>query len=395
MAWPLPPRRRHRQPREPRPGHRDRAGGPVHRYNRTHVSLYRMTGARRRPGHRRAVAEQSMDRGADVTEEFLAAGGRITTTYPFDLARLLQRSIHEHSAETAVVCDGQARSYAGLGDRAYRLRHALPALGVHAGDRVAVLLSNRLEYPEVDVGLAFSCAVRVSLNVRLGLEDLSYILDDSGARVLISEQRFDDVAAELASRHGVHWVRMGAGTSPDAAVGYEELLSGSSGRRELDGTTDAAPAWISYTSGTTGRPKGVVLSSRALVNVAFNLMLEMGPISTERSVLLPQPLSHGAGYFVIPYLASRWDCARDAQVRPSGGAAPRAQARHLHAEVRTSDAHRHPGDRPAGAVRLDHLRSGTDADAADRASTGPLRPDPDAAVRPVRGAGDHHLAAET
>ncbi len=239
-----------------------------------------------------------------MTEEFSAAGGRITTAYPFDLARLLQRSIHEHGGDTAVVCGGEARSYAELGDRAYRLRHALAALGVHAGDRVAVLLNNRLEYPEVDVGLAFGGAVRVALNVRLGLEDLSYILDDSGARVLISEQHFDDVAAELASRHGVHWVRMGAGTSPGAAVGYEELLAGSSGRRDLNGSPDARPAWISYTSGTTGRPKGVVLSSRALVNVAFNLMLEMGPISSGRSILLPQPLSHGAGYFVIPYLAA-------------------------------------------------------------------------------------------
>jgi acyl-CoA synthetase (AMP-forming)/AMP-acid ligase II len=169
---------------------------------------------------------------------------------------------------------------------------------------VAVLLSNRLEYPEVDVGLAMAGLVRVAINVRLSLDELSYIIADSQARVLVTEDLYDEDAAELVDRHGVHWIRMGSTKPPASARSYEDLLSSSSASSTMELLPDSAAAWVAYTSGTTGRPKGVVLSHRALVSVAFNLMSEMGPIAPGQSILLPQPLSHGAGMFAIPYLAT-------------------------------------------------------------------------------------------
>lgn len=223
--------------------------------------------------------------------------------WPFDVGRLLHRSMCEHARDTAISFHGESRTYGELGDRAVRLAHGLRGLGLERGDRVAVLLSNRLEYPEVDAALAFAGLVRVALNVRLGTDDLSFILEDSRARALVTEDAYDVAAAELASRRDVHWVRIGDG-GIGAAQDYETLIERNAGDGPVEVLPDAAPAWISYTSGTTGRPKGVVLSHRALVNVAFNLMLEMGPIAPGRSILLPQPLSHGAGYFLVPYLAA-------------------------------------------------------------------------------------------
>lgn len=224
--------------------------------------------------------------------------------WPFGIGRLVDRAVREHSRDVAVSFEGRDRSYGELGNRAHHLAQGLRALGLEAGDRVAVLMSNRLEYPEVDVGLAFAGLVRVAMNVRLNVEELSYIVDDCNARLLLTEHRYDKIAAELVDRHNVHWVRLGSEMGPAPSRSYENLIERSSGQQSIEMVPDDAPAWISYTSGTTGRPKGVVLSHRALVNVAFNLMLEMGPIVPGRSILLPQPLSHGAGYFVVPYLAA-------------------------------------------------------------------------------------------
>ena len=224
--------------------------------------------------------------------------------WPFDVARLIRRSIDEHASDVAVSFDGRDLTYGELGDRARRLANALRSAGLQPGDRVAVLLSNRLEYPEVDVALAFAGLVRVALNVRLAVDDLDYIFADAEVRALVSEEVFDEVASELAERHEIQWVRVGSGSAPSGASSYERLIAETSLPSGIEHRPDSAPAWISYTSGTTGRPKGVVLSHRALVNVAFNLMLEMGPIAPGGSILLPQPLSHGAGYFVVPYLAA-------------------------------------------------------------------------------------------
>ncbi len=77
------------------------------------------------------------------------------TSWPFDVTRLMRRSIREHADDTAVVFEQERQSYAALGARAERLAGGLHGLGLDEGDRVAVLLSNRLEYPEVNVGLAF------------------------------------------------------------------------------------------------------------------------------------------------------------------------------------------------------------------------------------------------
>lgn len=222
----------------------------------------------------------------------------------FDVGRLVRRAVRERGQDIAVVCDGRSRTYAQLGDRAERLACAIRGLGLGRGERVAVLLSNRLEYPEVDVGLAFGGLVRVALNVRLGTEDLSYILEDSTARVILTEERYDEVAAELVERHDLLWIRMGPRCSSARSRDYETLLETSRPEVVELSLPDSAPAWISYTSGTTGRPKGVVLSHRALVQVGFNLMVELGPVTAGSSILLPQPLSHGAGYFVLPYLAA-------------------------------------------------------------------------------------------
>lgn len=223
--------------------------------------------------------------------------------WPFGLGKVLDRSFSEHGSDLAVATDTSRRTYEHLGVRAHRLANALRSLGLRPGDSVAVLLTNRIEYPEVDAALAIAGLVRVALNVRLGLDECSFILDDSSARAIVSEEAFDEVVAELSDRRDLIWVRMGSGQIGGTSS-YEELIDAASSKRAIEHVSLEAPAWVAYTSGTTGRPKGVVLSNRALLSVSFNLMVELGPIAPGRSILLPQPLSHGAGYFVLPYLSA-------------------------------------------------------------------------------------------
>lgn len=219
-----------------------------------------------------------------------------------DIAYLVARSARERPTEVAVVCDGHARTFRELDARAIRLANGLRELGAGPGDRIAVLLENCIEYPEIDVSLAYGNFIRVALNARLSVQEFSVVLEDSAARVLITDSRFDATAAELVAKHGLKWLRLGQGTEPGGTP-YEDLIDRSSARRPDTLTDPGRAAWIQYTSGTTGRPKGVILSHRALVQVAFNIAVELGPITAGRSILLPQPLSHGAGFFVLPYLA--------------------------------------------------------------------------------------------
>jgi fatty-acyl-CoA synthase len=214
--------------------------------------------------------------------------------------------MRHYAQRVAVAIDGRQLTFEQLGDRASRFANGLRRLGLVPGDRVAVLLENQLEYPEIDVGLALGGFVRVALNARLAKDDHAYVLEDCDARAIVTDQAFDDVSSALTDGTDLKWLRIGAHQNGDvAALDYDSFLEAQSSTfTPEDGDLSDDPAWISYTSGTTGRPKGVVLSHRALVQTAFNLMMEVGPRDEQEKILLPQPLSHGAGYFVLAYLGS-------------------------------------------------------------------------------------------
>ncbi len=220
-----------------------------------------------------------------------------------DLTILITRAVGEHRRDIAIMSGNDSRNYAELDRRARRLANGLGATGLRPGDRVGVLAENSILYPEVDIALAYAGLVRVALNARLGLPEFSYILDDAGVRALVTDDQFDETAAVLAQSFDLVWLRQGASV-PTGATDLEHVIDKGSETRPDAVHHAEDPAWISYTSGTTGKPKGVVLSRRALVQVTFNLLMELGPPVPGRSVLLPQQFSHGAGFFLWPYLAT-------------------------------------------------------------------------------------------
>lgn len=221
-----------------------------------------------------------------------------------DLAQLAVRTVKAQRADIAVRVDDDTRTFDELDDNAHRLVSVLKGLGLERGDRVGVLLKNRIEYPEVDLGLLYGGFVRVALNARMKVADFMYALDDCGARLLITEAAFDEEAEQVSKELALSWIRVDSHDAPGGAQDYSSLLQQAAPSTVELPTSEEEPAWISYTSGTTGKPKGVVLSRRALTAVAENLALELGPVNCESRIMLTQPLSHGAGYFALAYVTA-------------------------------------------------------------------------------------------
>jgi len=215
-----------------------------------------------------------------------------------DLPYLVRRAALQHPSRIA-ISDGDLRIDMRTAlAQAERLANAFDGLGLKPGSPIAILSENRWEYVIADLAIMLGRHVRVALNSRLALPDHEAVLADSGASVLIHSGTYAAEAEALGKDRGLIAIDF------DAPESFATLIDRASDNPNVrpGGTED--PAWITYTAGTTGKPKGVVLSQRAIREVAFNLLLELGPVAPGSRIVLPQALSHGAGYFVLPWLLS-------------------------------------------------------------------------------------------
>ena len=219
-----------------------------------------------------------------------------------DPAYLFRRAAADHPTLNAVSDGGRTHTFRELAARAERLAAALETLGVPPGGPIGILSENRAEYVEIDVAIAFARRVRVALNARLHTEDHRFVAVDSGMKALFHSSRFAEDAAVLAAETGLTAVCFDGAT--DVSLDYEQLITEAPSESvRVAGDADEA-AWITYTSGTTGRPKGIILSQRSIREVAINLLVDLGPVRPGDRLVLAQPLSHGAGYFILPWLLS-------------------------------------------------------------------------------------------
>jgi fatty-acyl-CoA synthase len=206
------------------------------------------------------------------------------------LPELTGRACRSRPDRPAVIFGDDVRTHAELHDRAARLASVLAAGGVSARDRVALLLHNRIEFVEALLACHHLAAVAVPINFRLAADEVDHVLSDSGAVALICDGPVPRAGA-------VRFVlEVGSDSSEyDDAV----LRAVACGRAEV---AEDDPALMCYTSGTTGRPKGAVLTHRNLVASTLSWIHEMRA-GSEDVWLSGQPLFHIGGINgLLPFL---------------------------------------------------------------------------------------------
>ncbi|MEN1889424.1 o-succinylbenzoate--CoA ligase [Streptomyces mirabilis] len=203
---------------------------------------------------------------------------------------------------TALIHGDTTVSYAELYARTTRLAHALRALGLRRGDRIAYLGPNHPSYLETLFAAGTLGAVFVPLNPRLAGPEIAHQLGDSGAKVLVYAPSLAGLVAGLPGN--VH-VR----TFVEVGSRYEELI-GQAAEEPIDQPVAAEDMCIiMYTSGTTGRPKGAMLTHGNLTWNAVNVLVDHDLTADERA-LVSAPLFHTAGLnmLTLPVLLKGGTC---------------------------------------------------------------------------------------
>jgi acyl-CoA synthetase (AMP-forming)/AMP-acid ligase II len=210
------------------------------------------------------------------------------------LGELLLRWVRKQPEKLALRYNSRNYTYAMFNERVNRLANGLSDLGIAKGDKVSLLLLNCNEILECYFALAKLGAVAVPLNFRLAGPELSYQINQSDSRALILGEAFlsviQGIRGELSQvRHFIL-----AGTAKEAdMLDYEALLVGGAHAEPCVYVEDDDPLFIMYTSGTTGKPKGAVLTHKSVLMDSVNIAQEIGLGNDERYLCVP-PLFHMA-----------------------------------------------------------------------------------------------------
>ncbi len=199
---------------------------------------------------------------------------------PLNEYDFLKRALVAHSNKEAVVCGDTRLTYRQFGERVNRWANAMRGLGVQKGDRVAMLSQNCHRVLEAFFGTPLLGSILMPLNFRLVPDDFEYILNHGGAKVLIIEEGLTHLIDPIRDKLETveHFVLAGDWkVSDEGWLDCELLLSEASSEPpppvEIDENEASA---LLYTSGTTGRPKGVMLTHRNLYINAVNSICEFG-----------------------------------------------------------------------------------------------------------------------
>lgn len=197
----------------------------------------------------------------------------------------------------AMVIGDRRLDYGQLLERTSRVAGVLAARGVRKGDRVALLLLNGNAFIETLFACARLGAIAVPINFRLSPAEVEFILDDCGAQVLVYHSNFAPLVAPIRQNtplaHALYVA--GAGAHMPGDEDYEAALAAAQPPASITPVAQDDPHLMMYTSGTTGRPKGALLTHGNTTWNAFNLLLSEAGLNAGDIVLTVAPLFHIGG----------------------------------------------------------------------------------------------------
>ena len=218
-----------------------------------------------------------------------------------NIGSLLTKTSRLYGNRLAIQYGEQQLTYAELNQRAGRLAQVLRTLGIRQGDRVALVQRNGPALYETIFACFRAGAVAVPINVRLHPEEVAFICQDCEARVLVATGEYE--ASAFQSRKQRPELQLVGVESIAGTLDYETLLSAAE-PVTIDAEVDPDDlAWLFYTSGTTGKPKGAMLTHRNLLAMVMNYFADVYPLIPEDVVLHAAPLTHGSGLFGLPAIA--------------------------------------------------------------------------------------------
>jgi acyl-CoA synthetase (AMP-forming)/AMP-acid ligase II len=198
------------------------------------------------------------------------------------LAQLAMKSAAAYPNKVAVKDQYRSLSYKEMIERAHALAAYFHDKGFQKGDRIGILMANRLEHIELDVAVALAGLVKVPLNYRLHPKEHQYMLEDAGLTLIIGDM-------ELIDAIGSDLEVLPVGES------YEKVVQSQLGNRFFENVSEDDLFAIMYTSGTTGNPKGVMLSHRNMIAGALSLAI-VCEADYDDIIGHVAPLTHGSNF---------------------------------------------------------------------------------------------------
>jgi long-chain acyl-CoA synthetase len=213
-----------------------------------------------------------------------------------NIALWLERAGKSHPARPAAALGERVvHDYGALAARVARLGGALRArCGLASGDRVAIVAKNCVAYLEALYGVWHAGLAAVPVNAKLHGAEIGYILEHSGARACLVGPGLDADVAPFAPESLERMIVLGS-------ADYQRLLAADAIAAVPRAADDLA--WLFYTSGTTGRPKGAMLTHRVLSVMSHAYAAEVDPVAPGDAILHAAPMSHGSGLYIMAHVA--------------------------------------------------------------------------------------------